>query len=104
VRERNVLFWDCFVDVQCHSLACDLCSFFRILMQAVTGFLSNVVDMYSVATGLWTTAQLSVARYDLAAASVGNIAIFAGGRTSGSTVLLNCVIFFACLLACWFFV
>ena len=39
----------------------------------------NVVDVYNGATGAWSTAQLSVARYVLAAASVGNVALFAGG-------------------------
>jgi hypothetical protein len=33
----------------------------------------------STAQGTWSTAQLSVARRYLAAASVGNVAIFAGG-------------------------
>ena len=33
------------------------------------------------AQGTWSTAQLSVARYYLAAASVGNVALFAGGNT-----------------------
>jgi hypothetical protein len=31
------------------------------------------------AQGTWSTAELSVARYQLAAASVGNVALFAGG-------------------------
>ena len=31
------------------------------------------------AQGTWSTAQLSVARSSLAAASVGNVAVFAGG-------------------------
>ncbi len=39
----------------------------------------NIVDVYNGATGVWSTAQLSVARYGLAAASVGNVALFAGG-------------------------
>ena len=39
----------------------------------------NVVDLYNSATGTWSTAQLSVARSCLAAASVGNVALFAGG-------------------------
>ena len=33
------------------------------------------------AQGVWSTAQLSVARGYLAAASVGNVALFAGGYT-----------------------
>jgi hypothetical protein len=40
---------------------------------------SNAVDLYNSASGTWSTAQLSVARSLLAATSVGNVAIFAGG-------------------------
>ena len=40
---------------------------------------SNAVDLYNSASGTWSTAQLSVARVSLAATSVGNMAIFAGG-------------------------
>jgi hypothetical protein len=40
---------------------------------------SNAVDLYNSASGTWSTAQLSVGRYGLAATSVGNVAIFAGG-------------------------
>ncbi len=40
---------------------------------------SDVVDLYNSATGTWSTARLSVARYNLAATSVGNLAFFAGG-------------------------
>jgi hypothetical protein len=43
---------------------------------------SKIVDMYNCATGAWFTAQLSVARYLLAATSVGNLAVFAGGLAS----------------------
>ena len=53
------------------------------LMRATAGgggsHASIAVDLYNGATGAWSTAQLSVARYYLAAASVGNVAIFAGG-------------------------
>jgi hypothetical protein len=48
------------------------------------GVLYNVVDVYNSATGAWSTAQLSVARYSPAAASVGNVALFAGGFTSSA--------------------
>jgi hypothetical protein len=41
--------------------------------------ISSAVDLYNSASGTWSTAQLSVARYGLAATSVGNVAIFAGG-------------------------
>ena len=40
---------------------------------------SNAVDLYNYTSGTWSTAQLSVARGYLAATSVGNVAIFAGG-------------------------
>ncbi len=41
---------------------------------------SNAVDLYNSASGTWSTAQLSVARFRLVATAVGNVAIFAGGR------------------------
>ena len=44
------------------------------------GEYSNAVDLYNSASGTWSTAQLSVARSELAATSVGNVAIFAGGQ------------------------
>ena len=40
---------------------------------------SNAVDLYNSVSGTWSTAQLSAARFGLAATSVGNLAIFAGG-------------------------
>jgi hypothetical protein len=59
----------------------------------------------STAQGLWSTAELSVARHSLAAASAGNVAIFAGGITSGSTMRLSCVIrFFFFVFFCVCFV
>ncbi len=39
----------------------------------------RLVDLYNSASGKWLTAALSVARRFLAATSVGNLAIFAGG-------------------------
>jgi hypothetical protein len=45
---------------------------------------SGVVDIYNSVTGAWSTAVLSVARFALAAASVGNVALFAGGTTGGA--------------------
>jgi hypothetical protein len=48
-------------------------------MRFTAGGHSNVVDLYNSASGTWSTAQLSVARSNLAATSVGNVAIFAGG-------------------------
>ncbi len=57
------------------------------LMRATAGrpeTVHKVVDVYNSATGAWSTAQLSVARAELAAASVGNLAMFAGGQNSGA--------------------
>ena len=47
---------------------------------AISGY-SNVVDIFNVTSGAWSTAALSVARTDLAATSLPNhgVAIFAGG-------------------------
>ncbi len=49
------------------------------LMGVTAGGGSNAVDLYNITSGTWSTAQLSVARSRLAATSVGNVAIFAGG-------------------------
>ena len=43
---------------------------------------TNAVDLYSIVSGSWTTAQLSVARARLAATSVGIVALFAGGSNN----------------------
>ena len=52
--------------------------------------ISNAVDLYNSASGTWSTAQLSVARANGAATSVGTVAIFAGGYTGGySSFALN---------------
>ncbi len=55
------------------------------LIRVTAGYAgSNAVDLYNSASGTWSTAQLSVARFALAATSVGNVAIFAGGKTPGN--------------------
>ena len=51
---------------------------------------SNAVDMYNYTSGTWSTAQLSVARIQLAATSVGNMAIFAGGQGGDCGLTLFC--------------
>ncbi len=53
------------------------------LMRATAGFL-NTVDLYNGAAGTWSTAQLSVGRNGMAAATVGNAALFAGGQITGA--------------------
>ncbi len=49
------------------------------------GFSSNVVDIFDGSSGRWSTAALSVARYNLAATSLPSqgLAIFAGGYIPG---------------------
>ena len=71
----------------CRGVACVCAASDCHLMRATAGGRSNAVDVYNSATGSWSTAQLSVARVALSAASVGNVAIFAGGST-GSVLLL----------------
>jgi hypothetical protein len=51
---------------------------------AAGGAVSSVVDLYNVATGAWSTARLSVGFSQLAAVSVGNVALFAGGFAGGA--------------------
>ncbi len=48
------------------------------------------MDIFDATSGRWTTAALSVARSALAATSLLNqgLAIFAGGRTGGTYVIL----------------
>jgi hypothetical protein len=46
---------------------------------------SNVVDLYNSTTGAWSTAQLSVARADIVSASVGSVALFAGGNSASAS-------------------
>ena len=52
----------------------------------------NAVDLYNSTLGTWSTAQLSVARYHLAATSVGNMAIFAGGWSLNGGNCSFCVV------------
>jgi hypothetical protein len=57
------------------------CFFFshRSCRNAVGRF-STAVDIYEDSTGAWTVGSLSEGRYGLAAASSGNIIVFAGGE------------------------
>jgi hypothetical protein len=52
------------------------------LMPCAAGSYSKVVDIFNVMSGAWSTAALSVARYNLVATSLPNagVAIFAGGQ------------------------
>ena len=63
----------------CAAVAC------RLMRDTAGGGISNAVDLYNSTSSTWSTAQLSVRRYLLAATSVGNVAIFAGGYASGNS-------------------
>ena len=65
-------------------------------MRATAGDASNVVDLYDSGTGRWSTAQLSQAREELSATSVGTVAIFAGGNNGK---LLR-ILFVCCVRDC----
>ena len=60
----------------------------------------NVVDLYDSGTGRWSTAQLSQARYDLSATSVGTVAIFAGGDQGPQGSKLLMIVFVCCVRDC----
>ncbi len=66
------------------------------LTRATAGYAaSNAVDVYNGATGAWSTAQLSSQHCNLAAASVGNVALFAGGMgRGGGCLIVACVLSF----------
>jgi hypothetical protein len=49
--------------------------------------MSSVVDLYDSATGKWSAGQLSIGRWNLAAASVGSIALFGGGWISSALII-----------------
>ena len=68
-------------------------------MRAIAGggMTSNVVDLYDSGTGLWSTAQLSQARQALSAASVGTVAIFAGGKRFFPDSKLFRIVFVCCV-------
>ncbi len=56
---------------------------------AVSAMIMSDTFSVALAQGTWTTAQLSVARFGLAAASSGNFAIFAGGTAPGSGLQMS---------------
>jgi hypothetical protein len=84
-----------FIVVQCCALvqlATSLC-----LMRSTDTSGSNVVDLYFGDTGAWSLAYLSDARGGLAAASVKNVALFAGGYSGA--MLCKAVFFVLMLMA-----
>ena len=78
--------------LQCCGYVCPATSSSLTRATAGGGVVYNVVDVYNGATGAWSTAQLSVARTYLAAASVGNVALFAGGITGSALFCMEGVI------------
>jgi hypothetical protein len=71
-----------FSDVALWQLSCSLMN----AIAGVGGIHTDAVDLYNGATRAWSTARLSVARAGLAAASVGNVALFAGGISQSTLV------------------
>jgi hypothetical protein len=55
-------------------------------MRVAAGGYVDAVDIYDSASGTWSTARLSVSNFFLAATSVGNVAIFAGGTNGNCSV------------------
>ena len=70
----------------------------RLIIRPSAGACLNAVDLYDSATGTWSTARLSVARSRLAATSVGNMALFAGGEIVWQGSSSRCVSFRQCSL------
>jgi hypothetical protein len=58
----------------------------HLIRDAAGVFVSDAVDLYNSMTRAWSTARLSVPRRDVAAASVGNKALFAGGGSQSTSV------------------
>ena len=69
-----------------------LMPFASVMPCAGNGVLSNVVDIFNVTAGTWSTAVLSAGRWYLAATSLPNagVAIFAGGQGTCCCVCLSC--------------
>jgi hypothetical protein len=57
-----------------------------LLPGAVATMMMSAAFGIALAQGTWATAQLSENRTELAATSVGNMAIFAGGKTDGPVI------------------
>jgi hypothetical protein len=77
-----------------------MCPLFSTRCTGGTNIPSNVVDIYNVKSGAWTTAVLSVARSALAATSLPNdgVAMFAGGQ-SAFCVYYSSICSFCCLIS-----
>ena len=58
-----------------------------VLLILISAFGVAHGQLSNISQGAWSTAQLSVARFALAATRVGNLAMFAGGVSFGAFVL-----------------
>jgi hypothetical protein len=74
--------------VRTRAFSATSCDTRCLLHVAVAVMMMTGVFGVARAQGTWSTAQLSVARASLAAASVGNVALFAGGYKSTGSALL----------------
>ncbi len=88
--------------LQCCGSVCPATACSLMRDTAVVNY-SYVVDLYNSATGTWSTAQLSVGRFWFAAASVGNVALFAGGATGRALLCRDRDLECLWLRACWMF-
>ncbi len=59
-------------------------------MPVYTNLVTDAMDLYNSATGAWSTSQLSQKRGNLAAASVGISAFFAGGFSNSGMIVCDC--------------
>ena len=72
-----------------------------VLLIWISAFGVACSELSNMSQGAWSTAQLSVARFALAATRVGNLAMFAGGVSFGAFVLTcNRSVFPFCVLQC----
>jgi hypothetical protein len=64
------------------------------------GSSSLFIDLFNRVTFVWSTAQLSVVRYSLAATTVGKFALFAGGELDTPSAWFCRNIFFTFVYFC----
>jgi hypothetical protein len=67
----------------------------------LAGAYSKVVDMYNQSSSSWSTAELSLARGHIGAASVAGVAIFAAGRIAGTPSRTKVVDYFDVSAGLW---
>ena len=69
-------------------------------MRGTAGIVWNTTDVFDSATGKWSTAELSVARYLMGAVSVGPFALFGGGTNVWGTLQCRKIITFSSDCVC----